>query len=377
MRGIAGPAALLLSLAACFQANTTYCPQTGAECPDGLACAPAPVFCGSAANVAACAGKATYTSCANDQVCISAVCTPCTDDIEGCGSAGWNPMTSASEPLNAVWVAGVGDAYAVGQKAMLLHYDGSTWSAPSLPTFSRDISLNSVWGTDSNNVFAVGDGGVVLHYDGNWIVDSSWSYPFAAVWGTAATNVVAVGNMTGRGFVRRFDGQTWTTDIIPSAPALYAAGGTGPDDIYAVGAGGTILHYDGATWSTLAGYVMSAPDLYGVWGDASTGETYVVGGGGTSPGLVVRYHDGAPTPECPQCNTLLRTVWGNGSGEVFTGGSAVLASTSDGQSWTTFTTVPDASADVFGIAGSQGSPAVPVDVFAVGANGVIWHYTGP
>ncbi|MCZ7584066.1 MAG: hypothetical protein M5R36_12420 [Deltaproteobacteria bacterium] len=54
--------------------------------------------------------------------------------------------------------------------------------------------------------------------------------------------------------------------------------GTSSSDVYAVGAGGTIHHFDGAAWSRMNSG--SAADLWDVWGSGPD-DIFAVGTGGT------------------------------------------------------------------------------------------------
>jgi hypothetical protein len=80
----------------------------------------------------------------------------------------WSPVTPPSEAgaLAAVWVSALWDAWFVGAKGTILHWDGKTLtSVPSNTT--KD--LTSVTGTSSVDVWAGGQDGTLLQWDG-----SSW-----------------------------------------------------------------------------------------------------------------------------------------------------------------------------------------------------------
>jgi len=69
--------------------------------------------------------------------------------------------------LNGVWGNSASDVFAVGDRGVIIHFDGYTWSPMSSGTTS---SLNGVWGSSGVDVFAVGVGngvyyeGGILHY---------------------------------------------------------------------------------------------------------------------------------------------------------------------------------------------------------------------
>ena len=105
-------------------------------------------------------------------------------------------------------------------------------------------------------------------------------------------------------------------------------------DVFAVGFGGTILHYDGATWSAMTSGVTGP--LEGVWGSSGS-DVFAVENWGNSANAILHY---------------------------------------DGSSWSSMSNVPDAPSG--GFSAVWGSS--PSDVFAVGydstENAVILHYDG-
>ena len=58
------------------------------------------------------------------------------------------------------------------------------------------------------------------------------------------------------------DGWCWYNPL-PQGDTLYSTWVTAPNDVWAVGAGGTILHYDGTAWSRTT--LPSKSPLTGVW----------------------------------------------------------------------------------------------------------------
>jgi len=64
----------------------------------------------------------------------------------------------------------------------------------------------------------------------------------------------------------------------PTTTSLHDVWGMSDDDVYAVGDEGTIIHYDGASWSIMPSCVTES--LHGVGGNASD-NVIIVGGSGT------------------------------------------------------------------------------------------------
>ena len=71
------------------------------------------------------------------------------------------------------------------------------------------------------------------------------------------------------------DSYGWSFMGSPTAHRLLGVWGSGPDDVFAVGARGTILHYDGTGWSGLPS--STARDLFTVTGSLD-GRTVVAAG---------------------------------------------------------------------------------------------------
>jgi hypothetical protein len=61
----------------------------------------------------------------------------------------------------------------------------------------------------------------------------------------------------------------------PTSHDLLAVRGNSGSDVFAVGDGAMILHYDGASWSAVAG--PTGHQLFDLWG--SPAHTFVVGSG--------------------------------------------------------------------------------------------------
>ncbi len=88
-----------------------------------------------------------------------------------------------------------------------------------------------------------------MHYNG-----TRWSGPtietgsaLNGVWGSSSTDVFAVG---AGGTILHYNGTTWGTQSSGTTSNLYGVWGSSAADVFAVGADATILHYDGMSWST-------------------------------------------------------------------------------------------------------------------------------
>lgn len=209
-------------------------------------------------------------------------------DVTGAGrgtilhydGVGWSymPVPADAVELSGVWGSSPEDVFAVGaggpgDQSVILHYDGVGWSRMPTP---EGLALYGVWGSSATNVFAVGYGGGIVHYDGSrWttvregMVDPPGERWLWDVWGTPDGEFFAVGSE-----VLHFSGGTWSRMPMPKGH-FFGVWGSSASDVFAVGSGGVIIHYDGTAWTR-----MKAPprdgDLLGVWGN-SPQDVFAVG----------------------------------------------------------------------------------------------------
>jgi hypothetical protein len=142
-----------------------------------------------------------------------------------------------------VWAVG-----GLGNVPKIVHFDGAQWTDAS-PAVGEG-ELRSVWGSAAADVWAVGEQGIMLHWDGaTWTkVGVGTSRDLLGVFGTGSTDVWAVGRHT----VLHYDGTTWSAVQTGFDGASFNAVWAGsPDDVWAVGEGGIVLHFDGVSWRRL------------------------------------------------------------------------------------------------------------------------------
>lgn len=183
------------------------------------------------------------------------------------------------------------DVYAVGADPgdglgpLVLHYDGNMWTR--LP---NGVSGDLWWVSDrpiGGDFYMSGAGGLIVQYDPESGAFTRHTTPgtetIYGIWGTAPDSLWAAGgdddNVETSGVVWRFDGETWTAQDLSAVnpagvPLLFKIWGRSDSDVYAVGARGVILHYDGTSWSPLTSPVEN--QLFTVHGNDSI--TAAVGG---------------------------------------------------------------------------------------------------
>src|SRR6185369_11322025 len=122
-----------------------------------------------------------------------------------------------------------------------------------------------------------------------------------------ATTVVGDAACTG-------DGWCWVFPL-PHGNYLRGVWGSSSSDVWAVGDGGTLMHWDGARWATTLGSTQGR--WYGLWGSAAN-DVWVVGLNGRN--AAVQRFDGTAWHAVAIATTSpLTAVWGTGTGAVFVG----------------------------------------------------------
>ncbi|MFE2378977.1 hypothetical protein [Streptomyces sp. NPDC059398] len=244
------------------------------------------------------------------------------------GHAGAGQL-DAVVPLSArdVWAVGTwNDARAAQDRPLAVHFDGRVWHTVPLPAgpANRSAYPSGLAALGPDDLWAVGATAedrigtprpLAYHWDGH-----RWSsVPTPATGGDAllqgaasdgAGGVWAVGvaydaQGAGRPLTEHWDGAAWRIVGAPHTPgrgeSLAAVTAVGPDDVWAVGAGGPadgathplILHWDGRAWTSVAAPQTDA-SLHAVSADAH-GRLWAVGEqqGVTTPAFILRRDGGA------------------------------------------------------------------------------------
>lgn len=245
---------------------------------------------------------------------------------------GWVPVeVDAGSLIWNIYGTAPDNIYAVGERGLILHYDGAVWSrVPSGTT----KTLYGVWASPGRDAWIVG--GNPTGSPGDAVILRGTPAGFEEVgdlprtelpdtlfkiYGSDEPGLIAVGR---DGTVLRHDGETWRREAVPTTTPLISLWGRSATDVYAVGghASGVMLHFDGKRWSSVED-VEYGPQLFGVF--TAPGEpVFAVGadteivellpGGATAaytaPGL-----DGA---------SVLHSVWGDGAGNVYAVGGSLM-----------------------------------------------------
>lgn len=169
--------------------------------------------------------------------------------------------------LRNFWVSDSGEMFCVGEYGVILHRDSSGWHDMTID--NEYVYFEDVWGSSAADVFAVGysdHSGIIYHYDGiEWSEMKSASYHvLISVWGTSARDVFAVGE---DGTIVHFNGSAWTPMASLTGEDLVYVNGTSGTDVFAVGRDGHVFYYDGSQWGEATAGT-ETPGIWDVWGDS-------------------------------------------------------------------------------------------------------------
>ena len=190
------------------------------------------------------------------------------------------------------------------------------------------------------------------------ITPTSFTNDFRGVNGTTATRYWALSNTS----ILLRDAVEYTTVYTGNVilRGIYVADA---NNVWVVGDSGTILYYNGSTWTAQTSGTSS--NLNAVWG-SSANSVWAVGASGT-----ILFWDGTTwAAQNSGISTSISAVWGASSTTVWAGGSGgtILTTTNGGTTWSTQATVASVVLSIWGTATNS--------VWAVGTSGGIFFYNG-
>jgi hypothetical protein len=183
-----------------------------------------------------------------------------------------------------------------------------------------------------------------------------------AVWGSAENDVWAVG---AQGVILHWNGSEWGSVDSATIQQLNGLWGSSAGEVWAVGNQGTILSYNGSAWSKMTNVTFF--DLLDVWGSGED-DVWAVGDPGIPQG-VVHYTSGSWGRESFPGTDMLQGVWGSAVNDVWAVGAWGKIFRYTGSSWQEHASGMGANDDLFGVWGSGAG-----DVWAVGTG--ITRFTG-
>jgi hypothetical protein len=198
----------------------------------------------------------------------------------------WETLeTPTTQHLRSISGVAIDDVWAVGWASVLLHWDGLAWEQYMTPMTGQ---LEAVYARATDDVYAVGSGGAILQWNGaQWsILASETAMNLRDIFVFPGGDKWAVG---AEATIMRHSGLAWHQTPLP--PKVYADGteelitdelhaiwGATPDDVWAVGANGRTVHWDGQKWNLIdSNFPITLRGLYGLAAD----DMWAVGNEGT------------------------------------------------------------------------------------------------
>jgi hypothetical protein len=284
------------------------------------------------------AGTAIFALSAIASADIDAGASSCSDaGVSSAGAWFWDstfpfgttPPTGSGP--GAVWAFAPDDAWVAGSGALLVHWDGTSWTPFAGGTLN---SVHQIWGSSSTDVWAVAGGlggtgnySTMIHWDGAaWSnVNPGTTDPLLGVWGDAPNDVWALGAHE----LLHFDGAKWTSAVPVGggfSSGLSGLWGTGPHDVWAVQQGDPMFHFTGV-WTAMPSGAPTAQDAVfeTVWAPRP-GEAWAAG-------WAVFHYEGlawalVTTPLGP----FWRRAWGRATDDLWIAGDHGIIHW-DGTSW--------------------------------------------
>ena len=238
--------------------------------------------------------------------------------------------------------------------------------------------LSDIWGIDENNVWAVGyidlpsGSSGIIKWDGiNWqpfIASSGVKY---GIYGFNETSIFVVGESANRGFVGIWNGINWTeynyNYFYAKGDTIYPLNeiwGSSPEDVWAGGKNGTLIHWNGTDWEKVQTEITGdITALYGISHD----EIYLAAASVNYSALY--FYNGTNwnlESELPGIYAI--TLWKKPSGKLYVGGTGFFEY-GDGIFNPIY--IPGRTRGVIEIFGSDQN-----NIFTAGDFGEITHFDG-
>lgn len=199
--------------------------------------------------------------------------------------------------------------------------------------------------------------------DAGWLATAS----IEAIWGSGPADVWAVG---AGGLAAHFDGKAWTLAHVGTRAALLAVHGTGPHDAWAAADDGSVLHWDGSAWTTSTRSPYAT--LIGVWASTPS-DVWACGTDNDYGAGYVLHWDGSAWQEADDASSAtFWRLWSPGPGEVWLvgtnlqGGGEVVHGTGN-----VLTPVPFDGAPLRGVWGAS-----TTSVWVGAYDGTLAHWDG-
>jgi hypothetical protein len=232
-------------------------------------------------------------------------------------------------------------AFVVGWNMFLARWNGSSWTVDRPPVGTPTVRmLQGVWSDGPNNAWAVGNSSTILRYDGKWSVVNDnnrrvtgVSEDYNGVWGAGSDVWIA-----GSNGITRCKGPS-ACAVEYQTSGLYGIWGSSASNIFAVGAGGKIVRFNGSSWAPMTSSTsrllvrLSGSSANDVW---AVGDSVVVRYDGTQwRDVSLGNHPGFMRSRAlsPLFGLFQIGIWARGPKEVYLGSDYGMIARWDGTEW--------------------------------------------
>ena len=276
------------------------------------------------------------------------------------GSTWTTQASGTGHTLSGFGGTGPSDVWAVGASGVTQHYNGSAWSTVARKSGFVITSISS--GTAGSTLWAVGIGGSFLSVaSGQFTLSNQSGLPILGLYASSASDVWA----STIGTILHYNGTTWSNAYVADDDSMAAVWGSGPANVFTVGPLGDIAHFTG-TWSSAVVNPTSGTTGYrGIFGISSNNITAVGNGG-----LVAHWNGSAWSFQTRTGTGNLRAVWGGVTTQnyyaVADDGTAYINPA--GAGWRSLGFSPANSKGLTSVFGTA-----PTNIWAGGNSGVVYR----
>jgi hypothetical protein len=218
-------------------------------------------------------------------------------------------------------------------RAALLHWDGHAWQrAATQPPIAKPHAVLAI---DAQHVWVASDTELARWDGARWqVTPSAGAIELGSLWASGPDDVWAGGC---GGAVLHWTGTSWRPQRVDvpksSVGVCMALGGSGPTDVWAVGILSNYFHWDGKAWTRVR-LDLQSERASGVWATAPD-DVWFVGGPSSVAGPLLEHFDGHAWTHVAVDRGMpaLLRIWGRAANDLWATGERGTVLHFDGTRW--------------------------------------------